>query len=352
MLFGRPFARASMMDGGREAKSLAAARRFSRAGARIFVLVYVTGAVLLLPGVLSNGSRASSDAARSTGAIQEFGGVTLDEHTAISPHPVATVDRADQLIVRSYVVSTSDTLDAIAKRFDVKPETLAYNNGIKYRQDLRADETLRIPAVDGAIYQVKDGDTVDTVAAKFSVEATSLREANRLYFEPQNFAPGKEVIVPVPSANFPDFVLDAIARVATVARGNSGSAVGAPSGLVSAPVAHRLQWPVAGVITQGYWAGHLGVDIAAPYGSPIGASDAGAVTAVGWVAIGGLRVCVAHDWGLTTCYYHTSATYVYVGQRVARGQVIAAIGLTGVTTGPHVHWEANLGGALVNPLAY
>ena len=94
------------------------------------------------------------------------------------------------------------------------------------------------------------------------------------------------------------------------------------------------------------------MDIAAPYGAPIGASDAGTVSAVGWVAVGGLRVCVAHDWGMTTCYYHTSATYVSVGQSVARGQVIAAIGLTGVTTGPHVHWEASLNGMLMNPLAY
>jgi murein DD-endopeptidase MepM/ murein hydrolase activator NlpD len=180
-------------------------------------------------------------------------------------------------------------------------------------------------------------------------------DANRLYFEPQNFAPGKEILVPVVSASFPGFQLDALARAATVARGSTGggnASVAPSAGVVSAPVAHRLQWPVGGVITQGYWAGHLGVDIAAPYGTAIGASDAGVVSAVGWVAIGGLRVCVAHDWGITTCYYHTSATYVYVGQRVARGQIVAAIGLTGVTTGPHVHWEANLNGVLVNPLAY
>jgi murein DD-endopeptidase MepM/ murein hydrolase activator NlpD len=176
-------------------------------------------------------------------------------------------------------------------------------------------------------------------------------DVNRLYFEPQNFTAGKDVLVPVPSAAYPAFALDAVARAEPPARGNAPAAPASDES-VAAPSGGRLQWPVAGVITQNYWSGHRGVDIGAPYGAALGASDAGTVSAVGWVAVGGLRVCVAHDWGMTTCYYHTSATYVYVGQRVARGQVIAAIGLTGVTTGPHVHWEANLNGMLVNPLAY
>ena len=173
-------------------------------------------------------------------------------------------------------------------------------------------------------------------------------DANRLYFEPDNFTVGKEILVPVPSATYPDFQLqDPVARANSVARG--AAAVVAP---VVAPVARRLSWPVAGVITQYYSAYHTGVDVAAPYGTPIGASDDGIVSATGWVAVGGLRVCVRHLGGIETCYYHTSAVYVSVGQAVARGQAIAAIGLTGVTTGPHVHWEANLNGLLVNPLAY
>jgi murein DD-endopeptidase MepM/ murein hydrolase activator NlpD len=348
VLFTRWFARARL-DAAREQRQIAAARQFSRTAVRMFVLLYITGAVLLLPGVLSNRTpRASSDPTQPA-----TGGLMADDRTAISPHTVATVDRADQPLVRSYVVSASDTLDAIANRFAVKPETIAYNNGIASRQELHVDQTLRIPSVDGAIYQVREGDTIDAIASKFAVEPKAIMDTNRLYFEPQNFATGKEILVPVPTAVFPDFNLDAVARVATVSRGGAGgTAAAAPAGIVSAPVARRLQWPVAGVITQLYWSGHLGVDIAAPYGTAIGASDAGIVSAVGWVAIGGLRVCVAHDWGMTTCYYHTSATYVYVGQPVARGQVVAAIGLTGVTTGPHVHWEANLNGVLVNPLAY
>jgi murein DD-endopeptidase MepM/ murein hydrolase activator NlpD len=55
---------------------------------------------------------------------------------------------------------------------------------------------------------------------------------------------------------------------------------------------------------------------------------------------------------METCYYHTSNVFVTPGTVVARGQIIATIGLTGVTTGPHVHWECKLNGQFVNCLSY
>jgi murein DD-endopeptidase MepM/ murein hydrolase activator NlpD len=112
----------------------------------------------------------------------------------------------------------------------------------------------------------------------------------------------------------------------------------------------RFVRPVAGEITQFLQGSHTGVDVAAPLGSLITASDDGTVTAITWVAIGGNRVCVQHSGGLESCYYHTSAPLVSVGERVARGQPVALIGMTGLTTGPHTHWEAKLNGRLVDPL--
>lgn len=330
-----------------EARLIDAARRFCRSAARVFLLVYLTGGVLLLPGIFP---------AHAPEASERFAGLSVSdepratrERDALVVTRSATVVRGEPPKPRARVVKEGETLDLIAKEFGVKAETIAYNNGIKSRSDLAVGATLTIPPVDGALVAVKDGDTVESIAARFGVDAKTIMEANRLYFEPHNFGVGRDVLVPVPTARYPGFELAdvippaAVARVVPVSRG---------PGVISAPASGRLMWPVGGTITQYYHGGHPGVDIAAPYGSAIGASDAGTVSAVGWVAIGGLRVCVRHDSGLETCYYHTSATYVGVGQRVVRGQIIAAIGLTGVTTGPHVHWEANLGGRLVNPLAY
>jgi murein DD-endopeptidase MepM/ murein hydrolase activator NlpD len=107
---------------------------------------------------------------------------------------------------------------------------------------------------------------------------------------------------------------------------------------------------VVGALTQLVTPTHTGIDIAAPLGALIEAADDGVVTAVGWVNVGGRRVCVGHASGIETCDYHTSAALVRVGDRVVRGQPVALVGLTGVTTGPHVHWEATIGTRIVDPL--
>ena len=111
---------------------------------------------------------------------------------------------------------------------------------------------------------------------------------------------------------------------------------------------HYLR-PAVGAITQLITPTHTGIDIAAPLGSILVAADDGVVTAVGWVSVGGRRVCVGHASGIETCDYHTSAALVRVGDRVVRGQPVALVGLTGVTTGPHVHWEAKVGTRIIDP---
>jgi murein DD-endopeptidase MepM/ murein hydrolase activator NlpD len=112
----------------------------------------------------------------------------------------------------------------------------------------------------------------------------------------------------------------------------------------------RFVRPVAGAITQFLQGSHTGIDIAAPIGSLIVAADDGIIDAAGWVRVGGRRVCVQHAVGIQSCYYHTSAALVSIGERVARGQPIALIGMSGFTTGPHVHWEVKQDGRIVDPL--
>ena len=113
---------------------------------------------------------------------------------------------------------------------------------------------------------------------------------------------------------------------------------------------NRFVRPVAGAFTQFLQGSHTGIDVAAPVGSILVAADDGVVDATGWVAVGGYRVCVMHAGGLESCDYHTSLPLVSVGDHVARGQPVALVGMTGLTTGPHVHWEAKLNGRIVNPL--
>ena len=155
---------------------------------------------------------------------------------------------------------------------------------------------------------------------------------NRIAFEPEDVSSGRMLLVPVPDGRYPGFRL----RVSDAPR-------------VFAP---RLRWPTQGVVTQLFSGSHTRVDIAAPLGSPIVATDSGTVSDVGWRGPGGLAVCVRHDWGLETCNYHVAAVFAEPGERVVAGQRIAAVGSTGVSTGPHVHWEARTNGVLVDPMTY
>lgn len=116
----------------------------------------------------------------------------------------------------------------------------------------------------------------------------------------------------------------------------------------------QLAWPVpGGVITQYYSASHLALDIAAPAGHRVIASDDGVVTWAGWRNNGGgLVVVIDHGNGIQTAYNHLGVIDVAVGQAVARGEKIASVGCTGNCTGPHVHFEVIVGGVIVNPLRY
>jgi len=114
----------------------------------------------------------------------------------------------------------------------------------------------------------------------------------------------------------------------------------------------RFVRPVAGAVSQFLQGSHTGIDIAAPFGSIIVAADDGVVDAAGWVQVGGRRVCVQHSEGFESCYYHTSAALVSIGDHVLRGQPIALVGMTGATSGPHVHWEVKENGRIIDPLEH
>jgi murein DD-endopeptidase MepM/ murein hydrolase activator NlpD len=99
----------------------------------------------------------------------------------------------------------------------------------------------------------------------------------------------------------------------------------------------------------GYRRFHAGLDFAASYGSTIRAADSGTVIMAGWYGGYGNAVIIDHGKGITTLYGHTSQLFVSEGQTVQRGQAIAAVGSTGLSTGPHLHFEVRSSGTPVDP---
>ncbi len=127
-------------------------------------------------------------------------------------------------------------------------------------------------------------------------------------------------------------------------------------GTQKSPVTGSYVMPFNGMMSSDYgsrWGGmHTGVDFAGPEGSPIVASDGGQVVYADWKGTYGNCVIIDHGNGLETYYAHCSSLNVTEGQIVKQGEVIAYVGSTGRSTGPHCHYEVRVDGKPVNPWPY
>lgn len=121
-------------------------------------------------------------------------------------------------------------------------------------------------------------------------------------------------------------------------------------------------WPAEGNISSYYGyrkspfgygtAFHEGVDIAGDYGDPVSATADGIVTQSGWVSGYGYLVEIKHSNGISTRYGHNSVIFVQEGQKIEKGAVIALMGSTGNSTGPHCHYEVRINGDSVDPIYF
>ncbi|MDR7417261.1 MAG: peptidoglycan DD-metalloendopeptidase family protein, partial [Armatimonadota bacterium] len=129
---------------------------------------------------------------------------------------------------------------------------------------------------------------------------------------------------------------------------------------ISLRIRAGLVWPARGPVVSGFGVRlhplfrirrmHTGVDIAAPWGSPVRAASPGTVIYTGWFGGYGKIVLVDHGGGVSTLYGHLSAILVSPGQRVPAGALLGRVGSTGYTTGPHLHFEVRFRGRPVDPL--
>lgn len=136
-----------------------------------------------------------------------------------------------------------------------------------------------------------------------------------------------------------------------------GDTAAAGQTAVALPAASRRSnvpaiMPCKGWISAGMSPGHTGVDIAAREGDPVWAAADGDITFAGWDNYFGNKIEVKHSDKLTTLYGHNAKLLAKAGDRVKQGQVIALVGTTGQSSGPHLHYEVHLNGQAVDPANY
>ncbi len=259
--------------------------------------------------------------------------------------------------VIEYTVTTGDSVFGIAESFSLHPETILWAN-----YDLLNDSPdmltpgmqLNVPPVDGVYYQWQTGDTFDTVAAKFDAKVADIVdwEGNNFDLTNPQVMPDAWVMIPKGHREFKQWL------VPTIARTNSGVlksvlGPGACEGNYSGAYGTgAFAWPTASHVLSGndYWSGHLGIDIAGYLGDGIFAADSGVVVFAGWANGGyGYMVMIDHGNGYQTLYAHMSQVAAACGQSVYIGSYIGAIGSTGNSTGPHLHFEVRYMGGFVSP---
>lgn len=268
-----------------------------------------------------------------------------------------------------HVVEAGETLGGIAADYGVDTEYLIWNNPEvgPDPDSLIIGESLLVPTSNSIVYDVRLGDTITDIAATYGVDPSAVvsYEANRLE-SPDLITEGMVLVIPgavPPPPPEPEPVIEEPADV------GGGIVLEEP---VSAPVPAAVDEPVAALVDTtfyGYiWPGsgtiwsyfgprwgsvHKGLDIGMAYGEGVMAAAAGQVVLSTYSDNGyGNYVIVQHGDGSKTLYAHMSERYVSLGQYVNQGDILGAVGCTGWCTGPHVHFEIQIGGSPVDPLLY
>ncbi len=236
-----------------------------------------------------------------------------------------------------YVVRPGDTLSEIAAMFNVSVNTIIWANNLKNARDVHPGDTLVILPVSGLQHTVATGETLRSIAKKYGSDATEIAQYNgldagsALAVGSVIIIPGGEIATPAPTRT----AKGPIQSDGTIHEPYLGGSGPLYADYYRAPIP-------GGILTQGLH-GWNAVDIAAARGTPIHAAAAGKVIIArnngAWNGGYGNYVVITHDNGTQTLYAHMSHPAVSSGQTVARGQVIGHVGMTGMTTGAHVHFE-------------
>ncbi len=251
----------------------------------------------------------------------------------------------------NYTVQKGDTISSIAQHFGVTINTVLWANDLASYSLIRPGDILTILPYSGILHTVKSGDTISKIASVYDVDEEKILSSNDLgavlrIGEKVMVPGGNKISKPKITVSQP-IVNTGISIIRDLVTPS------APKVDNAAAVDSKMAWPTEGRrITQYYSWRHTGLDIANKTGTPLYAAEDGTVEFAGWSSGYGYNVVINHGNSKKTRYAHASQLFVKAGDSVSRGENIAAMGSTGWSTGPHIHFEVIINGKKYNPLNY
>jgi len=265
--------------------------------------------------VFKNSAQGGADMVMSEGALVSYAPVAPD---IIAKNKTTTGE------ISVYTVREGDTLSYIADMYGVSVNTILWANDLSKATSIREGQTLIILPISGVRHLVKKGDTISSLAKLYKGDEEEIIAFNQLG-ENGSLEVGSEIMIPGGLLHTAPVV-----KVASPVKTNGSTQT---SGMTH---------PAPGAVRSQGIHGYNGVDLATKVGTPIRAALGGEVIVSknsGWNGGYGQYIVIKHANGVQTLYAHLSENYVGVGAVVSQGQVIAVSGNTGLSTGPHLHFE-------------
>ena len=240
---------------------------------------------------------------------------------------------------RSHTLARGESLSSLSDDYRLSLDALiGANPNISSLDQLPMGIELLIPPSEGLVITLQAGEQLTEIIREYGLDPVTIMNINK-FTSPSQIGPGAMVFLPGVE---PTRALERLARVRAEE--------------------NRYIWPVHGRITSYFGRRNLGmgtasfhsaIDVAAPTGTAVVASRSGTVSEVGWSDRGyGNLVKIRHAGGAETWYAHNSKIYVSEGEHVEQGETIAAVGSTGLSTGPHLHFELHEQDEAIDPLTY
>lgn len=240
---------------------------------------------------------------------------------------------------RVYYFKKGDNLKKIAKNYNISVDSVISLNGIRNKKDLFTGKLIKIPNLSGVYYYPSEKDTLKSISKKYKVKVFDIIRYNYNYLHDSNFRLEEDKVLFLPNAKISIF--------------DKRKLFGTPKKFfdplkkkvrISSPFGYRKH-----PILKKYLF-HKGIDIPAKRGTPVYAVASGTVVEARRKGNYGKYIRIFHnDRIYYTCYAHLSRINVLRGQKIKKGQMIGRVGNTGLSTGPHLHFEVRRRKSPINP---